>query len=381
MVRVCYFGIYIYKDKPRTQVLFEGLKSHDIEIVECNAPYPQVNIQLNGKSAYFLHHIVFSLGLLKSYVMLTFLFFLKSRGCKCVIVGFPFHYDAILASALCFLTRKELLVDYFMSMYETSVIDRKVISPNSFTARKLFLLDYITTHLAHKLIVDTKTHAEYFSQLLNLNPDKFIVTLVGSSNNIFTPVKSVPSKIFNVLFYGYYTPLQGIKYIIKAAKLLEEFNDVKFTILGTGQTYVRDKELCDSLGCKNISFIGEVKLQNLQIYIGNACLCLGIFGDTIKTDVVIPHKAYETVAMGKPFLTSRTPAIEEFFSHGKNCFLCNKADEHSLANAILYLKNNPAVCERIAKNGQQLFQEKFTPEKVVVDLVDHLKNSNKAMVS
>ncbi len=43
--------------------------------------------------------------------------------------------------------------------------------------------------------------------------------------------------MFNVLFWGNYIPLQGIKYIILAAKELEKHSDICFTLIGKGQDY------------------------------------------------------------------------------------------------------------------------------------------------
>ena len=134
MVKVCYFGIY--RDEPRTKILVKGLNAHNIEVVECNAKFPQVNIKLNSRMSFILFHVLFSLKLLYSYFKLVFFFITKSRGCKQVIVGFPFLYDAIIAYCLCKLTSKELFVDYLMSMYETTVIDRGKLPAKALRGKK-----------------------------------------------------------------------------------------------------------------------------------------------------------------------------------------------------------------------------------------------------
>ena len=76
--------------------------------------------------------------------------------------------------------------------------------------------------------------------------------------------------------------------------------------------------------------------------------------------------------MRKPLLTALTPAILEVFTPGKNCVVCRHADEKSLADAIIMLKNSPNTCKAVADEGYKLFINKFTPEKVVKELVRYI---------
>lgn len=373
MVKVCYFGTY-NEDLTRTRIILQGLLAHKVTVNKCAEQLAHIRLKPTNRWSHMLYHLLVSIDLLKNYAKLVVKFVFSSNGCKVVIVSFPFRYDAILAYLLCFVSRKKIVVDYFMSMYETSVVDRKKVKAGSLIAEKLFLLDYLTTHLADKIVVDTAAHAAYYKELFNIkDQEKFIVVPIGAYDKIIHPTKIISrKKNFRVIFWGYFVPLQGIEYIIKSAKLLESYEDIQFIIIGIGQTFSDMVKLAKDMHCKNLDFLGEVSYDALPAHINNADICLGIFGDHIKTEVVIPNKAYETIAVKKPLLTSDTQAIRELFNHKENCFLCEKANEHSLAEAILYLKRNNKLRKSIAEQGYILFKEKCTPVKVVRNLVKYI---------
>ena len=90
--------------------------------------------------------------------------------------------------------------------------------------------------------------------------------------------------------------------------------------------------------------------------IDNSDVCLGIFGDTPKTSLVIPNKVYEALAMARPVITADTPAIRELFDEN-DMLLVKPADPESLAEGILRLKRDPLLRKKIAENGYNKFNK------------------------
>ena len=177
----------------------------------------------------------------------------------------------------------------------------------------------------------------------------------------FTPMESSTDK-FLVMFWGGFIPLQGVKYIVEAAKLLERQNDITFELRGFGQTYNESIELSKKLNCQNITFIPKsVTYEELPKCIAKANVCLGVFGETQKAQRVIPNKAVETLAMRKPLITGDSPAAREILTNETDCILIPMANPKALANAILKLKENRQMKLKIAENGYKLFKERFSP--------------------
>ena len=162
--------------------------------------------------------------------------------------------------------------------------------------------------------------------------------------------------MFNVLFFGTYVPLHGAEYIVKAAKLLEREHDILFTFIGNGQDRQKIHDLVRSLELKNIAFKAMLEPIHLRQEIADADVCLGIFGDTPKTPLVIPNKVFEALAVGKTVITADTPASRELFNEDE-IMLIPPADAMALASAIIELKNNPTLREKIARRGHEKFMQ------------------------
>jgi glycosyltransferase involved in cell wall biosynthesis len=130
------------------------------------------------------------------------------------------------------------------------------------------------------------------------------------------------------------------------------------------------------LGLANVDFEGWLSQRELaEVVARTAHVCLGIFGRTEKADRVVPHKIFQAMALGKPVITARTPAIEEFFSDRENVLLCRKEDPRSLVEAILELKRDTALRERIAQKGHDMVWQKYHPAALGAVLRDILEKA------
>ena len=217
-------------------------------------------------------------------------------------------------------------------------------------------LDKWSCKLADLVLLDTQAHINFFLKEYNLSREKFRRIFVGVSGEIIMDYKSINNmqNKFKVLFFGTYIPLQGVEFIIRAAKILENEQDIIFNLIGNGQEREKIENLAKELGLKNVIFQGMMSIEKLRQEVANADISLGIFGDSPKTSLVIPNKIYEALAVGKPIITADTQAIRELFDEN-DMALIPPADEKSLAEAIVKLKNDPVLREKLAANGHRKF--------------------------
>jgi glycosyltransferase involved in cell wall biosynthesis len=226
--------------------------------------------------------------------------------------------------------------------------------------------------------LDTNEHIKYFSELFNTDEKKFIRIFVGSDDDVLFPKNNCATlnKKFVIHFHGYFIPLQGIEYIIKAAHLLRK-EDIFFNLIGNGQTYAKAKALSEKLDIKKIEFIDSLPYEKLRDQMSQADICLGIFGNTDKARRVIPNKAYEALAVGRPLITGDSSAIRELFTDRTNVLLSKMANENDLASKIMELKNNADLRNKISDNGYALFKNQLLPQTVVEPLINFLKVQKK----
>jgi glycosyltransferase involved in cell wall biosynthesis len=350
---ICFFGDY-NSEYARNRVLIRGLKENGVNIIECN---------VRSGSKLKRHW-----GMITSYLK-------NSDSFNILLIGYSEdRWLVLLAKILA--PSKVLVWDAFYSVYDKYVYDRKVISCFNPKAWYWWLIEYFICRLPDFILLDTQVHIDYFIKQFNVSPKKFIRVFVGTDIELdrSIPIVNDHPGLFLVHFHGGYIPLQGVKYIIQAAKILEKHHDIRFNLIGRGQTWLVDRKLADYLDIKNINFIDYLPFDELTKIISQADICLGIFGDTMKTQRVIPNKVYEAAAMAKPIITGDTPAMKELFVNRENILLCRIADVDDLVEKILELKNNKELRNKIAQGGYKLFIQQTTPKVICQNLLAQLND-------
>ena len=351
MKKICYFGIY---DPAfiRNAVLMQGFRKNGYEVVECRVD------PAAGPLKKFWRLYTMGRELKRQY---TF---------EHVLVGFPGHSVMWLARLL-FGTR--VVFDAFLSLYDARVNDRKAQGPLHPLAWRDWFYDWLSCTLAWKVLLPENVHIEYFSRTFGLPREKFIRVFTGANDEVFHSLSDVSkAAIFTVHFHGTFIPLQGIEYIIEAARLLKD-EGVHFRIIGSGgRLFEHIVDTVARQGLGNVIFEGRKPLEKIPRYIAEAHVCLGVFGSTPKTQRVISNKIYECIACAAPVITSRTPAVQELFTDRENILLANAADGKDLAEKILEFKNTPALADQVAHGGYELFRKMLTPQKLVAGLVQGL---------
>lgn len=332
-MKVLYFGTYD-SGYARNRVLINGLKQNGVRVIECQDNSPGIKKFLN---------------LFRKYRQLK-------EEYDVVVVGFLGQQIVPFAKLI---TRKPIIFDAFTSLYDLNIFDRKTAKPGSMKSRYYWLLDWLSMKLADVVLFDTNEHINYASRKFGIPENKFRRIFVGTDEKIFYPRKKQPNSVFTVHFHGSFIPLQGVDCIVRAAKLLEK-EEIKFNILGSGQTYPEVKNLTSKLEVKNVDFISRVEYAKLPEYINQGGICLGIFGQTSKVKRVIPNKVYEYAAMRKPIITADTPAIRELFDE-TDIFLVRPNPE-DLALGVLKLKNSPELRENLAYNAYSKIKKFALPE-------------------
>ena len=363
-MRVCMFGTY-EAAYDRNQVLMRGMREAGIEVVECHVPLWET---MRYKTSAFkgpAQYVVIAAKLALAYVQLGFRYLLAPPH-DVVLVGYLGHFDVFPARLLSWLRRKPLVFDAFVSLYDTSVEDRKVFRRGSLSATLLRLIDRWSCKLSDLVLLDTNQHIEYFCEEFDLDPSKFQRVLVGADPAYAAEEPVAPREDrFVVLHYSKFAPLHGMPYILDAANQLRDDPEIVFKIVGGGQTFAASKAYAERLGLENLELIPWLEPEQLRQAMREAQVCLGIFGDTPKARRVVPNKVYQCLAAGAAVVTGRSPASEELLVDREHALLCEMASGKAIAEAILDLKRSPALRQRLGENGARLFREHYTPRILV----------------
>ena len=332
LMRICYIYGNLYGAKHRSNIVLEALKRNNIEVVECSN-------RDNG-----------ILADLKSLVRFIF----KKGKCDLVLAGFISQYWLWILKLL---TRKKIIMDGYISSYETLVTERGTYNEKSLKGRLIYALEKSACKLSDKVLIDTNAMIEYFVRLYGIERDKFARSLECSNTNIFYPrnIKKKTKK-FVVLYHGAFLPLHGVNYILEAAKILEN-DDIEFWILGKGITLDESLRLAKKLNVKKVKFLGFKPYEEMPLYLAQCDVGLGIFKILDKNERIIPNKIFELIAMKKPVITMDAKAIHELLEDRKSIMLCKAGDSVDLAKKILELKKDNELRERIAAGGYEEFKK------------------------
>ncbi len=229
-------------------------------------------------------------------------------------------------------TKKPIIFDAFISVYDTLCFDRKKFKPNSIFGKTFKWYDEKLCSMSKIVLVDTKSHKEYFEKEFNAKNIDYLY--LGCNKEMFKPIKIKKDRKEKIVFwYGYANPLQGADIILKSAKLLED-KGIIFRLVGP----IRKKysKLLNELKLKNVEIIDLVSYDKLPIEINKADVCLGgHFSKINKAKRVIAGKTYQFLACGKTTLVGDNLANKELFKESNQLKFVELENPRALADKIL----------------------------------------------
>jgi glycosyltransferase involved in cell wall biosynthesis len=332
----------------RNRVILDGLASAGAEIVEYTDSSPRYPARFARVLARFIAR--------------------PPRDADLVLVGF---FAQPMMPFISRLTKKPIVTDAFLSGYDTMCFDRKRFSPGSPAGRFFKWLDTSACERSDLVILDTREHISYFIDTFGQDPGKFARIFVGAETGLFKPLASdVDDDVFRVFYYCTFHPVHGTEYVLEAAGILKEHDDIRFTVVGGGQERSRLEGMRGRLALDNVEFVDWIEYRDLPRAIARADVCLGgHFGSVAKSSRVIPGKLYQFLAMGKPVIAGDNPANRELLEDRRDALLVEMASGEAIADAVLELKRDGELRETIARSGLERFEQTATPEIIGAELL------------
>ncbi|MFQ5964654.1 MAG: glycosyltransferase family 1 protein [Candidatus Scalinduaceae bacterium] len=248
------------------------------------------------------------------------------------------------------LFKKKLIVEPYISLYDTAVRDKKKAEEGSRICKMLKEKDRRVLTSPDYIIHISNCEIGYWEKLLNININRekiFIAPLFNEFNqsSIVLQRKFMQDGILRICWWGGCFPLHGLDNILQAMSILKK-KGLKFTcnLFGVANKYFYIYEklirLDDQLN-KCISLRKDLKFSDssLPAYLVDNCdLALGIFGSSDKALSGTPNKVLEALSMRIPTLTMNSPLIEEFFNSDVDLWTCEPSPE-SIAEAVIAIVN------------------------------------------
>lgn len=349
-MRVALFGGFD-PSYPRNVVLLEGLRSAGIEAALLDVP-PRTPAFL--REAKLIGRWVAALGTLDALIVPAF--------------G---HRDVPLALALGRASGVPVLFDPLVSRWDTQVGDLGRVREKSFASHRLRMSDRIALSLPDLVLCDTWEHGDLFSTEYGVPQAKLCRVPVGADRAAFERGGSrrapTPRPGLEVVYVGGFLPLHGVDVIVEAAALLEARHGPRFasfTLIGDGMTAPRAERDIAARGLISTRRVPRTPYGEALDALARADVALGIFGTTTKAGRVVPHKVYQSMAMGIPTVTRRSRAVAEFFRDGEHLVLVPPGDAAALGQALERLAREPERRASIGDAGRASVEAQASPARI-----------------
>lgn len=329
-MRFVYFGIYD-PEFSRNRIYMRALRVAGHEIIECRnvAPGP-------------IKYARLAWGLLRI-----------RQSYDALIVGYPGHVVVPIARLF---SRAPVIVDLLGSFSDALTLSHGASRPKKF----LFTaIDWLAIWCADRVLVESEAQKRYLISRFG-RAGVYDVVYTGVDESIFfRRQRKEAGEKFVVLFRGRLTPESGILHILEAARLLKDHQNVEFRILGYGHLLKPVEAAIHEKRLTNVVLISRhLSFEEMRGYMLDADVSLGQFEDNSRLNRTIPHKAFESAAMGIPYITGYSGAVAELLDDNKSCRMVATANGRAIADAILELKDNSAKREQLVDGAATAFTVK-----------------------
>ncbi len=233
-------------------------------------------------------------------------------------------------------------------------------------------LERITSFLSDKFIVNSEALKNFVSEKMKITPEKIEIVYNGIDFMNLPKINSIIKK--NELGYnkneiligtvGRLHKQKGIEYFIEAIKIITQlpithYPSPNFLIIGDGP----ERKNLESLIC-NLELNDKVKLLGWRTDVLEIISVLDIFVLSSLWEGT-PNVVLEALAYNKPVVATRVGGVPEIIEEGVTGLLVKPANAQALADAILWVLENPEKARKMAEKGKEKVEKIFPIHRMV----------------
>ena len=273
-----------------------------------------------------------------------------------------------LAKAL----KKNVVVDYYISGYESAVLERKRFKTEHRNAHALLKSDKFAIQSSDLTIFLNKAEAVHYTELggIDLNHIHYAVVPLTSPKRpqARLPFANRRAEMPTIAWWGALgNPLHGIEVILETVRLLcRDGYRAKFKICGTKGTDFEalKQKFPELVGHPDVLLTDEYSFSNgkLTSLIRNEVdFALGVFGDTQKARTVVVNKVIDAAAFGIPSITIKSHGMAEFFTHGDNIIYSENTTD-ALQETVRKYCGERENSKLLGRGANKVYTEFFSPQ-------------------
>lgn len=341
---------------PRTTSLRRGLEQCGIAVRECRLPGLGITKKALLRSPWRWPGALLANRAQRRRLRDQLRLAVNERRPRCIVVPYPGHaiVDTVRAA-----TDVPVVLDLFLSAYDTVVEDRRIAEPGSLLADFVQGLETRACAAADLVLLDTPANAAYVASLTGLPAERFHWLPVDDPDAPLAPSpwRAPIGAGLRILFFGTGVPLHGLATLIDA---IERVPAVELTLVGgTSHDRARAQRVLGTRLRLEPTFVDRTRLGAL---LDECQLVAGVFGSSGKAQRVVPFKLVHALAAGRPVVTADTPAVNAWLDGSGACFTTPAGDVEALAHELEALAANPQRVANAAAAARPAYDRHFSTE-------------------
>jgi glycosyltransferase involved in cell wall biosynthesis len=242
--------------------------------------------------------------------------------------------------------------------------------------------EYICLEKADLIITPSQITKEFLISK-NINSEKIKVISNGVDLDIFQYNNNLYTgeiHNFKLLYFGTFSPWQGVNLAIDAVALANKDINTKLTIIGQGKSdqienlnrKINKYQMMDQI--KINAPVSQSELVKI-IHQHSAIIAPLTPNDRNLIQGCCPLKILESMATGIPIIASDLPVVRELGNNEEHFLLFKPNSSKSIKDNILRLKFEPKLKETIVKNAREKIENNYTWEiagKELIKVYQHI---------
>ncbi len=370
--RVLFFGIFdVEGGYPRARSLEAGLSEHGVEVVKMRVdalPKRGERLQLVRQKRRWPDAFWRLLGARKQ-LRDQLRSYLRTEQVDALLVPYPGWFAIPWLRGI---WDGPIVLDLFLSLYDTAVCDRQIFKPKSLAARMLRRFDRKACQRADLTLLDTPEHANFVAELTGLPRDLFAFVPVGDPDapEAAFPLPPWPdSERLPVLYCGTGVPLHGLDTLLAAVARCER---ASLTVVGGTPEF---RAQARALGEERVQLREEwVSGAALREYFASHWVHVGIFGESPKAQRVVPLKVVHALGCGRSVITGDSSSVNTLLAPGSDCMTVPMGNVVALARAFDAVAESESILRSIGQRARRSYDRMFSPWAIGRRLLIHLEN-------
>jgi len=248
----------------------------------------------------------------------------------------------------------EAMPELFASKYK--------VSHQHLIVRLLGIIERIASSYADRIITVNEVIKKVFVSR-KVPASKIVVILNSPDEEIFKRESYLNGymkkrKCFVLVCHGTILKRYGFQTAIKAVSLLRnKISDLRLEIVGNGEYIEELVSLVNHLNLEDVvNFRGYLSLNEIPNLIMESDIGLVPIAKDNFTDLMLPNKLFEYIALGRAVISSNLMTIRTYFNNDSILFF-ESNDEEDLARCIFQLYQNPPKRTSFVRSANKIYEK------------------------